>query len=409
MTISPLAPQNILELPVVRGARFGAVEAGIKYKNRLDLMLMLLDPGSVLAGVFTRSSTRSAPVLHCQDILGREGENGIAVIANSGNSNAFTGRAGEAAMGECLDALSHKIQLPKTSIHMASTGVIGVPLKSSPITSAMDNLVANLAPQNANLAARAIMTTDTFPKTAAATVELDTIVTISGFAKGSGMIAPDMATMLGFLVTDVKISQALLQKALGITTEKSFNAITVDSDTSTSDSVYLGATGKADMTPIETEDDPRFAKFVQALQTVMTNLAHQIIRDGEGATKFVEIEVTGAVDDNSAKIIAMAVANSPLMKTAVAGEDPNWGRMVAAIGKSGQPADRDKLSFWIADQLVAEYGQGRADYSEETAALHMKGENVKFRIDLGLGAGAFTVWTCDLTKRYIEINADYRS
>lgn len=410
LPVSPLAPKTIVELPIISGVRFAGIEAGIRYKNRRDLMLMQFCEGSVMAGVFTKSLTRSAPVLHCQNILGKEGDQGFAILANSGNSNAFTGKAGERAVDDCIQALGEKIGLNPSAIHMASTGVIGELLPSDRVIMGLDPLISALDESGASDAARAIMTTDTFPKTAYLIFDLEGVkITISGFAKGSGMIAPDMATMLGFLATDAKISQSLLQKALNVTTEISFNAVSVDSDMSTSDSVYFGATCRADMAMIESETDPRFAKFKDALQDIMINLAHQITRDGEGARKFVTIEITGAVSDKSAKKIAMAVANSPLIKTAIAGEDPNWGRMVMAVGKAGEPADRDLLKIWIGDHLVAENGAVSPEYNEPIAAKHMKGEEVTITMDIGLGDGKFTAWTCDLTARYIEINADYRS
>ena len=408
--VSPLAPKTIVELPVIQGVRFSGIEAGVRYKNRLDLMLMHFCEGSVLAGVFTKSLTRSAPVLHCQSILGSEGAEGIAILANSGNSNAFTGKAGDVATQSCINELGARIGLKPSSIHMASTGVIGEILPADRVIAGLDQAIAALDENSAMNAAKAVMTTDTFPKTAALTIDLDGVaVTISGFAKGSGMIAPDMATMLGFVATDANISQELLQTALTATTEKSFNAITVDSDMSTSDSVYLGATRKADMAEITDASDTRFVVFQSALQDIMTDLAHQIVRDGEGASKFVTVEITGATSDVSAKKIAMSVANSPLIKTAIAGEDPNWGRMVMAVGKAGEPADRDLLQIWIGDHLVAKNGAVHVDYQEPICAAHMKGDNVNIRMDIGLGKGHFTVWTCDFTKRYIEINADYRS
>lgn len=407
---SPLAPLPLTDLPVIDGVRYSAVEAGVRYKNRKDVALIEYAPGSVMAGVFTKSSTRSAPVLHCQSILGDEGANGIAIIVNSGNSNAFTGSRGVAAMEMVLAALGAAIGLPKTAIHMASTGVIGEVLPHEPIVKVVPALIAGLDAKAGLATAEAIMTTDTFAKGASAVVDLDgTRVSIAGFAKGSGMIAPDMATMLGFVASDVKIAQPLLQAALLASTEASFNAITVDSDTSTSDSVYLGATGRADMAPINDANDPRLPIFQAALDGVMRDLAHQIVKDGEGATKFITVAVTGAADDADARKVAMATANSPLVKTAVAGEDPNWGRLVMAVGKSGAKADRDLLTIRIGDTLVAQNGAVVPDYIEAPVAAYMKGDDIHFGIDLGLGSGAFTAWTCDFTKRYIEINADYRS
>ncbi len=409
MKRSPLAPAELKPLPEVAGVKLAAAEAGVKYSGRKDVMLMHFAPGSVMAGVFTQSATRSAPVLNSQEILGKEGEAGIAILANSGNSNAFTGQAGFDAMKACLNALADRLGISAGAVHMASTGVIGEPLNATPILNALDELGTNLAANFWADAARAIMTTDTFAKGASESVDLGGAVTITGIAKGSGMIAPNMATMLGFLATDAKISRPLLQKALENTSHKSFNAITVDSDTSTSDSVYLGATRMADMAPIDDESDPRFAKFEAALQSLMLKLAHQIVKDGEGASKFVEINVQGAVSESSARNLAMAVANSPLVKTAVAGEDPNWGRIVAAIGKAGEPADRDKIRISFGDILVAENGAVAPSYREGDGADYMKRAELQITIGLGMGKANFTVWTCDLTKTYIEINADYRS
>ncbi len=410
MELSPLAPRDIVKLPEVEGVKFSAVKAGIKYQDRLDLALIKFDPGSVMAGVFTNSLTRSIAVLNSQRHIGSEGDDGIAILINSGNSNAFTGQRGETAMNECIAALSSALDLKSAAIHMASTGVIGEPLPSAPILISMNTLVSALKPSGANDAAEAIMTTDTFAKTAFHEIEIDgTQITISGFAKGSGMIAPDMATMLGFLVTDAAIDQNLLQKALTKATSTSFNAITVDSDTSTSDSVYLGATQKARISPIKDEKDPRFGIFCAGLSAIMTNLAQQIVKDGEGASKFVEVHISGAQNHEAAKRVAMAVANSPLVKTAIAGEDPNWGRIIMAVGKSGEAAERDLLKVWIGDQLVADNGMVHSEYSEAQAAKYMQNENIRIAVDLGIGNGAFTAWTCDLTKKYIEINADYRS
>ncbi len=409
MTISPLAPPKLKELPAISGVRLAFAEAGVRYQGRKDVMLMHFAPGSVMAGVFTQSATRSAPVLHSQSILGKEGAQGFAVLANSGNSNAFTGQAGVLACDLCLDAVAASLGLERGAVHMASTGVIGEVLPAEPIVKAAPILVNALDEQNWVGAAEAIMTTDTFAKGASASLDLGGKTQIAGIAKGSGMIAPNMATMLGFIATDAKITGKLLQEALARVTQKTFNAITVDSDTSTSDSVYLGATCRAEMPLIEDANDPRFAQFEQALYEVMLGLAHAIVKDGEGASKFAEIKVQGAASEASAKVIAMAVANSPLVKTALAGEDPNWGRIVAAIGKAGEPASRDALSIWFGDILVAQNGAVAASYTEEAGAEYMQNPELRIVIDVGMGDGEFIVWTCDLTKRYIEINADYRS
>lgn len=405
--ISPLAPKGGFPiLPVIEGVQFCAAAAGVKYSDRSDVMLALLAPGSTVAGVFTRSSTRSAPVLDCQTKLGQveDASKGFAFLVNSGNSNAFTGRAGVEAVEAITEAVSRVVKIPANHIYTASTGVIGEPLPYDKITSILDTLYAGLEPDLIEDAAQAIMTTDTFSKGASATCIVDgTEVKISGIAKGSGMIAPDMATMLVYIFTDAKISQPELQLLVSKLNATSFNAITVDSDTSTSDTLLVAATGTSGADAAGSE------AFKEALNSVMLDLAHQVVRDGEGATKFVEIHVTGAADTGDARKVAMSIANSPLVKTAIAGEDPNWGRVVMAVGKSGAQADRDKLSIWFGDVLVAENGWVSPNYIEEDAAAHMKGEDLLIRVNLGIGDSESTVWTCDLTHGYIEINADYRS
>ncbi|MBT9383884.1 bifunctional glutamate N-acetyltransferase/amino-acid acetyltransferase ArgJ [Pseudooceanicola sp. CBS1P-1] len=402
---SPLAPAAFPELPVIGGLRFASAAAGVKYQGRTDVMLALLDPGSTMAGVFTRSKTRSAPVLDCQAKIGLDGTGGAAIIVNSGNSNAFTGKNGIESTRAVTTATAAMLGLEETRVFSSSTGVIGEPLKHERITAKLEELKANLAPGKIAEAANAIMTTDTFPKGAAAEVALPGgSVKIAGIAKGSGMIAPDMATMLVYIFTDAKIERAVLQGMLSSLTDVTFNCITVDSDTSTSDTLLMGATGASGVTV--TADD---TAFVDALKTVMLDLSHQVVKDGEGATKFVEITVTGAVSDAEAKVHAMAIANSPLIKTAVAGEDPNWGRVVMAIGKSGAEADRDLLTITFDDVLVAEKGWVSPSYSEDQGAAVMKQQEIRIGVDLGLGAGKSTVWTCDLTHGYISINADYRS
>lgn len=405
--ISPLAPKNgFPSLPEIKGVRFAALEAGVRYQGRKDVMLAELCPGSAVAGVFTRSATRSANVLDCQEKIGGASDTGAAIIVNSGNSNAFTGKAGEGSVKAICEAVAATCGLPEGRVFTSSTGVIGERLPHDRITAKVGELAQNLSADDIKGAAEAIMTTDTFPKGCAA--ETPTGVKIAGIAKGSGMIAPDMATMLVYIFTDAKIDQALLQSLLSELTDKTFNAITVDSDTSTSDTLLLGATGQSDAPEI-LADSQDYTDFRDALHAVMLDLSHQVVKDGEGATKFVEVQVHGADSPQDARRCAMAIANSPLIKTAVAGEDPNWGRVVMAVGKSGAKADRDLLSIRFGDILVAEKGWVAESYTEEDGAAYMKGENIVISVDLGLGDATDTVWTCDFTKRYIEINADYRS
>ena len=403
MPLSPLAPAAFPDLPVIDGVTFAAAQAGVKYKNRTDVMLAVLAPGSTVTGVFTRSATRSAPVLDCQAKLGPD-TGPAAILVNSGNSNAFTGKAGLESVVAITQAVAAATGIDAARVFTASTGVIGEPLPHDRIVAKIDDLKAAQSATAMTDAARAIMTTDTFPKGSTQTVTIDgKPVQIAGIAKGSGMIAPDMATMLVYIFTDAQIAYQPLQDMLGRLTDKTFNNITVDSDTSTSDSLMLAATGTSGV------DVTGDASFEDALHTVMLDLAHQVVRDGEGATKFVTIAVTGAETDADARLVAMATANSPLVKTAIAGEDPNWGRIVMAVGKSGAAADRDKLTIKLGDMVLAENGWRAPSYSEEAAAAHMKGQNIDINVDLGLGDGAATVWTCDLTHEYITINADYRS
>ena len=404
LAVSPLAPAAFPDLPVIDGVRFASVAAGVRYQGRTDVMLAVLDPGTSVAGVFTRSATRSAPVLDCQSKLGGDPEPGAAILVNSGNSNAFTGQRGQVSVAELTRATGEIAGVPEARVFTASTGVIGEPLPHDRIIAKLDALKTALIPEGISDAARAIMTTDTFPKGCSRQVEIDgKTVSIAGIAKGSGMIAPDMATMLVYIFTDAKVEQGALQGMLSKLTDRTFNCITVDSDTSTSDSLMLCATGASGVDATGNRD------FETALHEVMLDLSHQVVRDGEGATKFVEIQISGAANDADAKTHAMAIANSPLVKTAIAGEDPNWGRVVMAIGKSGAAADRDKLSIWFGDVLVAENGWVNPDYVEADAAAHMKQQELLIRVDLGIGDGTSTVWTCDLTHGYIDINADYRS
>lgn len=403
--VSPLAPGRFPDLPTIAGVRFSAVSAGVKYQGRKDVTLIELAPGSAVAGVFTKSLTRSAAVLDCQAKLGGASDAGAAFLINSGNSNAFTGKNGQASVDAISAAVADTMALPQSRVFTSSTGVIGEPLPHDKIIAVLKEAKSTLSQEAIEDAAEGIRTTDTFAKGASATVEIDgKQVTIAGIAKGSGMIAPDMATMLVYIFTDAKVAQPLLQEMLSALTETTFNAITVDSDTSTSDTLLLGATGAAGV-----EITERGGAFHNALHEVMLELAHLVVRDGEGATKFLEIAVTGAVSDAEAKTHAMAIANSPLVKTAVAGEDPNWGRVVMAIGKSGASADRDLLTIHFGDILVAEKGWVSPSYTEEAGAAYMTAQELRIGVDLGLGEGQATVWTCDLTHGYITINADYRS
>ena len=404
LPVSPLAPAAFPDLPVVDGVRFAAAAAGVKYEGRLDVMLAVLDAGSTMAGVFTTSRTRSAAVLDGQAKIGATTDGPLAILVNAGNANTFTGAAGAASVAKITGALSDASGIPAQNILTSSTGVIGEPLDPARITAVLHELLEGLTPTAISSAAEAIRTTDTFAKGAHQTVSIDgQAVTIAGIAKGSGMIAPDMATMLVYIFTDAQISQPALQALVSDINARTFNCITVDSDTSTSDTLLVGATGASG---VPVEDAPAFAT---ALEEVMRDLAHLVVRDGEGATKFVEINVTGAASDTDARTHARAIANSPLVKTAIAGEDPNWGRIVMAIGKSGAAADRDRLSIRFGDVLVAENGWVAPSYREEDGAAQMKQDIITIHVDIGLGSGAATVWTCDLTHGYISINADYRS
>nr|WP_022704216.1 bifunctional glutamate N-acetyltransferase/amino-acid acetyltransferase ArgJ [Pseudorhodobacter ferrugineus] len=408
--VSPLAPKGgFPTLPTIAGAEFSAVEAGIKYKNRKDVMLVRLAPGTSIAGVFTKSTTRAACVLDCQAKLAMRvpAGAGAAIIVNSGNSNAFTGKLGQQSVDAVTGGVASALGLPASRVFSSSTGVIGEPLPHDKITAVIGDLVAGLKTDAVDMAAQAIMTTDTFAKGASATIKGDGgDIHISGIAKGSGMIAPDMATMLVYIFTDAKITPAALQKMLSRNVDSTFNAITVDSDTSTSDALLLCATGQSAAAPVKGDTAKAFE---EALHGVMLDLAKQVTRDGEGATKLVEIQITGAATDRDAHLAAMAIANSPLVKTAVAGEDANWGRVVMAIGKSGAKADRDKLSIRFGDILVAEKGWRSPKYSEEATSAYMKNDELVIAVHMGMGRAKKTVWTCDLTHGYIDINADYRS
>ena len=404
MPLSPLAPAAFPDLPIVEGVTFATAEAGVKYKDRADVMLALLAPGSTIAGVFTKSATRSANVLDCQAKLGDDASGPAAVFVNSGNSNAFTGKHGTGSVAAIATAISDTSGVAPNRVFTSSTGVIGEPLPHDKILAKIDALHNTQSATGIADAAQAIMTTDTFAKGSGRQITIDgKTISVAGIAKGSGMIAPDMATMLVYIFTDAQIGFEALQWLLTEHTNKTFNNITVDSDTSTSDTLLVGATGASGVDVTGNDD------FAAALHAVMLDLAHQVVRDGEGATKFVTINVTGADTDADARKVAMATANSPLVKTAIAGEDPNWGRVVMAVGKSGAKADRDLLAIRFGDIMVAEQGWVSPTYSEEAGAAYMKNQDITINIDLGLGTGTSTAWTCDLTHEYIRINADYRS
>ncbi len=408
---SPFTPKTLPKLPVIDGVRFGTAEANVRYKGRTDLMLALLDPGSVAAGVTTRSKTCSAPVLWCREQLAHG--RARALVVNSGNANAFTGRKGVESVGVTVEAAAKAARCEPSEIYVASTGVIGEPMDASRIANALPALAKAVKPDLWEAAARAIMTTDTYPKLATAKVEIGGVeVNIGGFCKGAGMIAPDMATMLCFVFTDAAIAQPVLQRLVSAIADKTFNCITVDSDTSTSDTVLVFATGaatKRKAPEINDMADPNCGAFAAALHGVLQNLALQVVRDGEGLTKFVTVQVWGAENDRAAHRIAMAIANSPILKTAIAGEDPNWGRVVMAVGKAGEAADRDKLAIWFGPHQVAVDGERAPGYAEKTVAAYMKNAEILLRVDVGVGGGQATVWTCDLTHDYVSINADYRS
>ena len=407
--VSLLAPKAYPDMPAIGGVRIATAQAGIKYRNRTDVLAMVFDEGTEVAGVFTRSKCPSAPVDFCRANLPR-GKARILVV-NSGNANAFTGRRGRETTALTAEMAAAALGCETTDVFLASTGVIGEPLDAGKFAHLLGDMAKEAAPGRWRDAADAIMTTDTYPKVATIRVRLgEAEVTINGIAKGAGMIAPDMATMLSFVATDAPISADALQALLSVSVEGSFNAVTVDSDTSTSDTLLLFATGQAEGAPRITDaSDPLLDDFRLALDALLKNLARQVVRDGEGARKEIEISVTGAESDASAKRVALSIANSPLVKTAAAGEDANWGRVVMAVGKAGEPADRDRLSVWFGDIRVAQEGERDPGYSEAETSAYMKNEAIAIRADLGLGTGEATVWTCDLTKEYVAINGDYRS
>ncbi len=409
MEKSPLAPEAFPSLPAIAGLRIGATSCGIRYRGRRDLFLAALEKGATVAGVFTRSATRAAPVTWCQKILPRGRIR--AIVVNAGTANAFTGKAGMESVRRTAAEAARVLGCGARDVFIASTGVIGGLLPDEKIVAALPELAGNLGERDWEAAASAICTTDTFPKAATRTAVIDGVkVQLAGIAKGSGMIAPNMATMLGFVFTDAKIPADVLQVALSRANARSFNSITVDSDTSTNDTVLLAATGQGPKhRKIVKASDRHFRDFREKLEELLVELAHLIVRDGEGATKFVTVSVTGAASEAAARRLGLAIANSPLVKTAIAGEDANWGRIVMAIGKSGERCDQKKLKIAIGGVPVAAKGAVLPDYDETPVARHMKCQDIVIEVDAGVGNAAARVWTCDLTHRYISINADYRS
>jgi glutamate N-acetyltransferase/amino-acid N-acetyltransferase len=408
---SPFTPARLPDVPVIQGVRLAACKAGIRYANRTDLMMAVLEPGTTVAGVLTQSKTCSAPVLWCRSGL-RNGS-ARALVVNSGNANAFTGKKGAEATRMTAEAAAAAVGCKPDEVYVASTGVIGEPLDAGKFSHLLAGLAKAAKPEAWHDAAKAIMTTDTFPKLASRTVRLSgTDVVINGFAKGAGMIAPDMATMLTFMFTDAAVEQRVLQEMVAAGADTSFNCITIDGDTSTSDTVLLFATSAAKSRgapAVTSASSPEGRAFAAALHDLMRELALWVVKDGEGLTKFVTIEVTGAENDAAARRIGFSIANSPLVKTAIAGGDPNWGRVVMAVGKAGEAADRDRLSIWYGDVQVAKDGERASTYDEQKVAAYMAGREIAIRVDVGLGKGKAVVWTCDLTHGYISINADYRS
>ncbi len=409
--VSPFAPKSSPTVPAIEGVRFATAEAGIRYKGRTDLLLAVLDEGTVAAGVTTKSKTCSAAVLWCREAL-KSGK-ARALVVNSGNANTFTGKRGADAVRITAEAAAKAVGANPLDVYVSSTGVIGEPMDAGKFAHLLEGLAKTVRGDNWDAASRAIMTTDTYPKLVTRTVKIGGVdININGFCKGAGMIAPDMATMLAYIFTDAAITQPLLQRLVSALADQTFNCITVDSDTSTSDTVLVFATGaaaKRGAPMISDMADAACGVFAGALRAVMHDLALMIVKDGEGLTKFVTFQVWGAENDHAARRIAFSCANSPILKTAIAGEDPNWGRVVMAVGKSGEMADRDKLSIWFGPHCVAQNGERAEGYVESQVAEYMKNAELTIRIDVGIGGGAATVWTCDLTHDYVEINSDYRS
>lgn len=409
--VSPFAPPKLVKLKPLDGVRFATAEAGIRYKGRTDLLVAMLDEGTTAAGVLTQSKTASAPVLACRKHL-KKGSARILVV-NSGNANAFTGKKGRDAVEMTIGSAIKAAQCKPHDVYVASTGVIGEPLDATKFAHLLSGLASDAKPDAFEAAARAIMTTDTYPKLATRKAKIgDVEVTINGFCKGAGMIAPDMATMLCFIFTDAAIEAEALQDLLNTHVKTTFNCMTVDGDTSTSDTCLLFATGAASARGQKSAgkaNSKRLAAFSEALHDLMRDLAIQVAKDGEGLSKFVTFNVEGAKSWAAARNIALSCANSPILKTAIAGEDPNWGRVVMAVGKSGEAADRDKLAIYFGPHCVARDGERAHEYDEKTVAAYMKNKEILIRVDAGVGSSSATVWTCDLTHDYVSINADYRS
>ncbi len=409
--VSPFAPATLAKLPPIDGVRFATAEAGIRYKGRTDLLVAVMDEGTTAAGVLTQSKTASAPVLACRKHL-KKGTARILVV-NSGNANAFTGKRGRDAVDQTIDYATEAASCKAHDVYVASTGVIGEPLDATKFAKLLGGLAKDAKPDAFEAAARAIMTTDTYPKLATRRALIgDVEVTINGFCKGAGMIAPDMATMLCFIFTDAAIDADVLQELVATHADTTFNCMTIDGDTSTSDTCLAFATGAAAKRGQKHAGKAKSKKltgFSLALRDLMCDLAIQVAKDGEGLSKFVTFEVEGAKSWLAARAIARACANSPILKTAIAGEDPNWGRVVMAVGKSGEAADRDKLAIWFGPHCVARDGERAVEYDEKTVAAYMKNSDIVIRVNAGVGKASATVWTCDLTHDYISINADYRS
>ena len=408
LPVSPLAPKRFPRLAPVAGVQLAAVAAGERYAKRPDLMLATMPAGTTVAGTLTKNRMPGQPVVWCRRLLPKG--KARALLVNAGNANVFTGRAGEQVVADAVETVAKQVRCPADEVFVASTGVIGEQIRLEKVLGGIPRAAKRLSGTRWSEAAKAICTTDTFPKGATRTAEIGgKTVTISGFAKGSGMIAPDMATMLCFVFTDAKLPAPVLRTLVKSGVDRSFNAITVDGDTSTSDTVLLFATGKTRHKRIDKATDPALSGFRAALDDVLLDLAHQVVRDGEGASKFIEINVKRAASAASARKIGLTVANSPLVKTALGAGDANWGRIVMAVGRAGEPADRDRLSIAIGGVPIAIDGYLNPDYREETVVPHMKGEHIVIDVDIGVGRGKATVWTCDLTHQYVSINADYRS
>jgi len=408
LAVSPLAPTQMVSMPAIAGVEIATCHSGVRYKNRDDLLLVRLHEGTQVAGVYTRSLTAAAPVHWCR-MIGEDGK-AKALVVNAGHANAFTGRVGDEAVMAMTQGVASLLGCDAREVFVASTGIIGQPLKTDMLIAALQQMPLHMSATSWEEAAKAIMTTDTFPKWTSRTATIgDTQVTLNGFCKGSGMIAPDMATLLGFVFTDAALPAHVLRTLLVRANHQSFNAITVDGDTSTNDTILLFATGAAQHEAIADAGDALLDDFKRVLNELMIELAVMVVRDGEGAQKLVTIDVTGAKDDAAARRIAMAIANSPLVKTAIAGEDPNWGRIVGAAGRAGEWLDKDKLALRFGGQLVTLDGGLHPDYDEALAAQHMKWQEIHIELDVAVGEGRTRVWTCDLTHGYIDINADYRS